>query len=221
MVKLGKYAKIVILSTLAESRSLVDISTTWFNNKGRLYQSVILNEIKKACQKKWLIQEGKKSYRADIPKLTEQLIGKMGLGENNKITKKYLELVKKFYLNLGEYTQKVYLNFDVIKALTGLDQNKAEEIDLALLFQLPFLLRYMELQNKDLTNIFIQVMKLEEYVKTVEKLEIQYLHVLKEKRQVDDWVELFEQISKLLPKMQKKELPIFQKNIEAMKAFGG
>ena len=43
----------------------------------------------------------------------------------------------------------------------------------------------------------------------------------KEKKLVDEWVEVFESLSNILPKMQKKGLTIFKKNIQAMKAFGG
>lgn len=78
-----------------------------------------------------------------------------------------------------------------------------------------------EYKSKELANIFIQVMGLEEYVKTIEKLEIQHYHILKEKKQIDNWVESFERLTELLPQMQKKDLTIFRKNIQAMKAFGG
>lgn len=221
MVKLEKYAKIVIISTLAEPKTLVEISTIWFNNKGRLYQPIIFKEIKKAIDSNLITQQNKKYYLTNMPKLIQSLIEEISLGESDKLTKQYKEELKNFYLNLGEYTQKVYLNFEIIKALTKLDHKKAADLDLTILLQLPFLLRFIEYKNKDLANIFIQIMNLEEYVKVIEKLEIQYFHILKEKKHVDDWVESFEKLSALLPKMQKKGLTIFSKNVQAMKAFGG
>ncbi|MFH1669133.1 MAG: hypothetical protein ABIA62_04355 [Candidatus Woesearchaeota archaeon] len=218
MTQLDKYAKIAILSTLDEQKTLVDISTTWFDNKGRLYQPIIIKEIKKCS---YLKQQGKKFYQADMKKLIENIVGEISLGENHKLAQQYQKELKNFYLTLGDYTQKVYLNFEVIKLLTKMDWQKAAELDMKLLIQLPFILRFMEYQNKEMANIFIQVMDLEEYVKLIEKLEIQYYHILKEKKQVDDWVECFNKLTKILPKMQKKGLTIFKKNVQAMKAFGG
>ncbi len=214
----NKYVKIVMLSTLAEPKTLVDISVDWFQNKGRLYQPIIMKEIKKAVKEGIITQEGK-FYRVDFSKLLNDLA--IHLGEDDKLSRKYNEELKNFYLKLGDYTQKVYLNYEIIKVLTKKDQNKAEELDLSLLIQLPFLLRYMENKDKDLANILIQVMNLEEYVKTIEKLEIQYFHILKENKMVDSWVESFDKLTGLLPKMQKKGLTIFGKNIKAMKAFSG
>ena len=60
MTKLEKYTKVVLLSTLAERKTLVDMSTTWFNNKGRLYQPIIIKEIKKAVTSDLLKQKDKK-----------------------------------------------------------------------------------------------------------------------------------------------------------------
>ena len=221
MVKFGKYAKIVILSTLAEQKTLVDISTTWFKNKGRLYQPIIIKEIQKAVGNNWLTQENKKFYRANIQKLLTSLINEISLGESHKLAQAYKEELKHFYLTLGEYTQKVYLNFEVIKVLTKLDQRTAAELDLKLLVQLPFFLRFMEYKNKELANILIQVMGLEDYVKMIEKLEMQYAPILKEKKRVDDLIESFDKLARISIKMQKKGLTIFKKNIQAMKAYRG
>ena len=217
---MNKYAKIVLLSTLGEPKTLVDISTTWFQNKGRLYQPPIMNEIKKAVQQKILIQEGK-FYSANIPKLLEMVFKDINMGEQNKLFQEYKQELSHFYTVLGDYTKKCYLNFEIIKCLTGLNQNKAEEIDLRLVIQLPFLLRIIEYKDKDLANVVIQVMGLEEYVKLVEKLEIQHYHILKVNNKIDDWVESFDSLSKTLLKMQKKGLTIFKKNVEAVKMLGG
>lgn len=214
----NKYVKIVILSTLAEPKTLVDISVDWFQNKGRLYQPIIMKEIKKAVKEGIITQEGK-FYRVNFSKLLSDL--SIHLGEDDKLWRKYNEELKNFYLKLGDYTQKVYLNYEIIKVLTKKDQNKAEELDISLLIQLPFLLRYMENKDKDLANILIQVMNLEEYVKKVEDFEMQHIGILKEKKMMDSWVESFDKLTSLLPKMQKKGLTIFGKNIKAMKAFTG
>ncbi len=75
-MKVGKYAKVVVLSTLAETKSLVDISTEWFGNKGRLYQQANIDEIREAVKSGWLIQESKKSYKANTEKEIDKLFVK-------------------------------------------------------------------------------------------------------------------------------------------------
>lgn len=212
---MDKYAKIVLISTLSEPKTLVEISTTWFANKGRLYQPQNTQAIQELIKQGLLIQEGK-NYHANVEKLLDYLLEN---SENDKTFKEYKEWLKYFYNNLKEYTRKVYLNFEVIKALTKLDYDKVLDFDLKLLLQLPFLLRFVEQTNKGIANLLIQAMKLEEYVKVIEKLEIQHYGILKEKRITENWVESFERLSQILPKMQKKELSIFEKNIKAMKAL--
>ena len=220
MAELDKYVKIVLLSTLAEQNTLADISITWFKNKGRLYQPIIIREIRKAVNSGLLGQQDKRFYRADISKFIELIINLVKLGDDSKIAKKYESEVKYFYLKLGNYTQKVYLNFEVIKVLTKLNLKKTEEFDPALLIQLPFILRYLEDKDPYFVNTLIQLMGLEEYVKLIYKLERRYMYILEEEKMVDWWVESFERIIKLLPKLQKKGLPLFQQNTEKIKAFG-
>lgn len=220
MADLNKYVKIVLLSTLEEPKSLVDVSTTWFQNKGRLYQPPIFKEIKKAVNSKLLVQE-KKVYCVNMEKLLGILLSDLSLGEEQKIIQRYKGYLKSFYVSLGDYTRKTYLNFEIIKELTKLDQTKAAELDLKLLIQLPFLLRFLEYKDKDIANVVIQLMGLESYVKLVEKLEIKNYDILRDKKKVDDWVEVFETLTKILSKMQKKGLTVFKKNIQAMKTLGG
>ncbi|RLE38010.1 hypothetical protein DRJ17_05280 [Candidatus Woesearchaeota archaeon] len=220
MANLDKYVKIVILSTLEKPKTLVEISTTWFKNKGRLYQPQIIKEIKKAVESGLLIQD-KKFYEPNIPKLFDLLLADLSLGEQKKIVEEYKNRLKQFYVNLGDYTRKTYLNFEIIKVFTNLDQRKAAELDLKLLIQLPLLLRFLEYKDKDTANILIQIMSLENYVKLIEKLEIQNYHILKEKKLIYDFVESFEWFSKIIAKMQKKGLTIFKKNVQAMKDLGG
>ncbi len=220
MTKLEKYTKVVLLSTLAERKTLVDMSTTWFNNKGRLYQPIIIKEIKKAVTSDLLKQKDKKFYRANIPLFLNFITDVMKLEGSSGIAKKYKKELKYFYDDLGEYTQKVYFNFEVIKVLTKLDLKKTEEFDPALLVQLPFILRYLEYNDKPFVNILVQLMGLEEYVELIHKLERRYIYILEEKKLVDRWVESFETLIKLLPKLQKKGLPLFLKNTEKIKAFG-
>ncbi len=168
-----------------------------------------------------MITQTDKQCQAGFNKIISGILEEITIGTDDKTIKQYKEWIKYFYINLGEYTRKVYLNFEVIKSLTKLDQDKAEQLDLKLLIQLPFILRYIEKENKTLLNIIIQVLDLEEYVKTIEKLEIQNYGLLKEKRQIYDWIESFEKIINIMNKLEKKELNILEKNVEAIKTLGG
>ena len=215
-----KYAKIVLYSTLAEQRTLVGISIDWFQNKGRLYQPFIMKEIRTALKDRVLIQK-KKFYRANTHMFILYALEQICLGEDNALIKEYRKILERFYFEMGEYTQKVYLNFEIIKLLTKMDMKKADNLNIPFLVQLPFFLRYIEHKDKELANIFIQIMSLEEYVKTIEKLEIQYYPLLKEKGMTKPWMKTFDAVNHLYPQMQKKGLAVFSKNVAAMKALLG
>lgn len=217
MEELNQYVKIVVISTLAEKKTLSDISTTWFKNKGRLYQPAISKEIKKAVEKELLIQD-KKSYKANLKKVIEILFS--NLGDKQKEFQKYKTKLINFYENIKDYSKLTYLNFSIIEELTKFDLKKTSELDIRYLLLLPFLLRYIELKDKTLENIIIQILKLENYIKTIEKLEIQNYHILKSNKEIDKWVKEFEWLSKNIITMQKKGLNIFDKNRIAIKTLG-
>ncbi len=114
MKEIGKYAKVVILSTLSEKKTLADISKTWFKNRARLYVPKILAEIKEAQKQNILIQEDK-FYHVNINKLIEYLFKNNSLGEKIKLFDEYKKNIIKFYNNLDEYSKKTYLDFEIIK----------------------------------------------------------------------------------------------------------
>ena len=215
---IGKYAKIVLLSTLGEPKSLVEISTKWFDNKGRLYQPAILKEIKEAQKEGWLIEKGK-TFEANMEKVVEYLVS--DIKDNSKVVSNYIKWIKSFYLELGAFTRKVYVIFRIIELLTELDHKKAEQLDLRFLMKLPFFLRLVEKRDKELLSVFIHLMSLEEYVNYVEKFELQYLHILSENKLVDRWVEHFGAVTSSLSEMNKKGIFTFGQDIKKMKAFGG
>ena len=210
-----RYVKLVIESTLATKMPLAEISTMWFGNSGRLFQPQILKAITNA-QKSGVFEIGKKrSYKTNIAKLLESI----DLGDSS-LSGKYKNEMKKFYLNLGEYTQQVYLSLEVVKALTDFERERGTDFDLAVLVQLPFVLRYFEEKDPLLMQVFIRLMKLEEYVEVIQKLEKRYIYILEENQLVDSWVESYEKLIKLLPKLGKKGVPLFKMNTQKIKAFG-
>jgi len=214
-----KYTKIIVLSTFEEPKTLSDIGKIWFQNKGRLYQAHVMKEIKEAVDNKILIKKDQ-LYQVNMQKLIPEIINEISLGENEEVLVQYKHDLKDFYITLGDYTQRVYLNFEIIKSLTKLRYQKAVELDLRFLFQIPFFLRVMEQQNKELTNFLIQLFDLEEYVKTIEKLEIQYLPILKETKITDDIVGDISPIWLYMFDLIKKDLTVFEKNMDVMNAYG-
>jgi len=218
---MGKYEKIVALSTLAEAKSIVDISVTWFGNKGRLYQPAIRQEIEESIKKGNLIKIDDVKVKANTGKIIKEALSELNLGDGTKLTAEYRKLLTYFYINLAGFTQPVYLGFETIKSITKLDQHRADNLDIKLLLQLPFLFRYLEIVSKPTANIVIQILDLEEYESVIEKLEQQNLHILLKHGQRDNWVLLFERTARMLPKLQKKGLAVFTENIKALKAVGG
>jgi hypothetical protein len=219
MQEFDKYAKVVILSTLAEPKKLLEISIDWFNNSGRLYQPTIIKEVKQAVKDKWLIEEKKGLYRANVKKLLESFLS--DLQGEAKALKNYKEKMRYFYFTLGDFTQKVYLNYDVIKVLTKLDQNNVHAFDIKQLFQLPLLIRYLEKQGKQTPEVFAWTLDLEEYLETIGNLEVQYYPVLKKQEKVDGWVEVVWQLNECLYQMKKKRFTPFSEKLKALKILGG
>jgi len=224
-MELGKYEKIVVISTLAEPKSIVDISMTWFGNKGRLYQPAIRKEIENSIKKGNLIRVGKKQVKANTERFIKDALEEVTLGEESKLVNQYREWLRQFYVNLGEYTQKVYLNFEIILNLVQenerLNVHKGTDLDLTLVLQLPFLLRYMDKRSPVIGNLVIQLLKLELYELTVQKLEFQFRDILKKNKWEESWIDCFRKIDELLPKLENPNVGVLGKGLNAMKTLGG
>lgn len=230
-MELGEYEKIVILSTLAEPRTLHDIGKAWYGHKTRLYHKTARKKLDEAVKRGTLIREGKLVYRANTPKIIGALLKEIGLGEEHNVLKEYRDRLRFFYLNLGEYTQKVYLGFEVIKALTQeensgtkkrLSVHKGTDLDLGLLLQLPFLLRYIERKNPLIANVLIQALKLEAYEQVIDAVEFHHRPILRKHKWEEDWIDCFRKMDQLLPKLEKKGVAILAKGLKAMKtSLGG
>ncbi len=202
---IGKYEKIVILSTLAEPKSLVDISLAWFGNKGRLYQNAIRKEIEQSIKKGHLIRVGKTKIKANTHFFIRQTL--RNLSFRDEASRRYLDLLSFFYSNLGQYTQKVYLNFEVIKMLASesgrLNYHKGNDIDLGFLLQLPFVLRVLERKKHEPANYIMRVFQLGKYKIVTGKLELQHCVILHEHAWGKEWADCFLKVEQLFPECQK------------------
>lgn len=73
---------------------------------------------------------------------------------------------------------------------------------------MPFILRYLEYKDKEIANIVIQMLHLEEYVKTIEKQEIQYYHLLKEHKLMNALIEEVGNFSDIAKKLLSTKITV-------------
>ncbi|MBS3148747.1 hypothetical protein J4219_07725 [Candidatus Woesearchaeota archaeon] len=207
-MELNEYEKIVIISTLAQPMSLHDISKAWYGHKTRLYHITARKKLDEAVKRGTLLKEGKNEYRANTTALLKKLIEEIGLGEEPRVLKEYRALLSLMYGNLGGFSHKAYLGFEAVQSLAKrsgkLSVHRGLDLDLKLVLQLPFILELMEYENPTLKNLLVQLLNLEEYEKTIGKLELQYLPILQEQRKQDEWSRTGDKMAALLPKLQKK-----------------
>ncbi|MFH1439432.1 MAG: hypothetical protein ABIG89_02625 [Candidatus Woesearchaeota archaeon] len=159
-----------------------------------------------------------KQFQAN-PKLIKEIINNMG--KNTKLTNSFKQALEYFYLTLSDYTQKVYLNLDIFLSITEKNEKKATDLDIGFVLQLPFFLSFAESKDQKLYEIIVQMLSLDDYVRLIQRFELQNYHLLDETKRVYDFIETFEKIEKIFPKLENKEIPLFSKNIKAMKTLGG
>ena len=167
---MNKYVKIVVLSTLAEPKSLVKIGQVWFHNKGRLYQPEIKKEIDNAVKERLLVITDN-GYYANLPVLFENIFDDTYTeNEKRQIKKGHNE----FYIKLGNHTRKIFLNFEAIKAITKLDFTKAQALDLDVLFELPFHINYLEGLEGLALGCTLEMTRLQTYYRVIKSLQIKH-----------------------------------------------
>src|SRR4030042_4994551 len=71
-LQIGKYAKLAVLASLSEPKSLSELGLLWYNENGRFYKSKAREEIEKAVKQQLLIKEGAK-YKANTEKLVSSV----------------------------------------------------------------------------------------------------------------------------------------------------
>ena len=64
----GKYAKLAVLASLVEPKSLSELGIFWYNENGRFYKQKAREEINQAVNKGLLVKNGTK-YKANKDKL--------------------------------------------------------------------------------------------------------------------------------------------------------
>jgi len=159
----------------------------------------------------------KRTCQTEVQEEVLRLIDEISQEEDHKLVRKYAEELRYFYTTLGEFSLNVYLNPEVIEVLT---RGKGKKPDLKFVMQLPFFLRFMEQQNREMANIFIRAMNLKEYINVSEKYMPQHYNFLEENKHLYDWVETFQCAVKLLRKMHKKGMTTFEQNVQALESLG-
>lgn len=218
MIKWGRYEKIVIISTFDKPRALGEISQKWYGNKGRLYQEKIQGEIDNSIKKGRLKKVGK-SFQA-TPSAIREIIKDIDIGQNNVLVSKYKQALDTIYLGLGDFSLKTYLSLDIFLALTEGYEKKIRDIDLGLVLQLPFFLRFTDKKSKTIYFFLIQALDLVKYSSKILNLELQNLHILHKSDRLKTFIKASEMMETLIPKMEKKGLPHISRGLKGMKAFG-
>ena len=183
---MNKYVKLVILSTFENSKSLSEIGTFWFKNKGRLYQPCIIKEINKAVKDRLLLK-GNRGYRPNIDFIVDLVLEDIKICQDTDSTMNYKRHLKIFYNWFRMDVGRIYLNFKIIDELSKGDWKKAINMDLTYLFQLPFLLRFLEYKDSNLACIIVNLLGLKKYVRLIGKSEWQNYYMPLEMNHLSSW----------------------------------
>lgn len=222
---LNDASKIVILSTFSQPRNLSEISKKWFGNKTRFYLDVYTKQIKEGVKSGFITKDSNK-YAANSNKILKEVIKSIEFEFKEKKSKeyldKYLKKLEYFYIDLGEFTVRTYLNLELIKTILNDDPNAAAACDLGFLFQLPFVIRYMEFKHKPVFSLLSQFLNWEKYYKLVIQLERENMHIL-EKNKLDlEWANIYRYvINSYYPQFVKEDSSLFQGYLKSLILKGG
>jgi len=155
----GKYAKLAILATLCEPKSLSELGIFWYNENGRFYKIKAQQEIRQVIHKKLLIKDGKK-FKANTAKLINSVYVDV---KNPEIKKSLLD----FWSH--PFSQKTYLCCNTVKSLFSNNPEKASETSIGMVLNLPLILHKIQDKDSELYSAFIGLQNLEGYAGTINK----------------------------------------------------
>jgi hypothetical protein len=159
MKNAGKYAKLAILATLCEPKSLSELGIFWYDENGRFYKIKAQQEIRQVIHKKLLIRDGKK-FRANTEKLINSVYSDV---KNPEVKKSLLD----FWSH--PFTQKTYLCCSTVKSFFSNNPEKASETSLGMVLNLPLILHKIQDKDSELYSAFIGLQNLESYAGAINK----------------------------------------------------
>ena len=155
--ELGKYAKLAILASLVEPKSLSELGLFWYNENGRFYKEKARQEIKQAVAKNLLIKDGIK-YKAN----TEKLISYACSSIKDKNVK---NLLLRFWNH--PFSQQTYLCCEAIKHMFNKNPEKATEIKSSIILNIPLILHMLQEKDLDVYSLFVSMQGLEKYTNII------------------------------------------------------
>jgi hypothetical protein len=186
-LEVGKYAKLALLATLVEPKSLSELGTFWFNENGRFYKEKAREEVSAAVDKGFLKKE-KSKYKAN----TEEIISRV---YSNIKDKKLKEILIKFWHH--PFSQKTYLCCESIKNFFNNNPEKAAEAKLILLLNMPLMLHRLQEKDSEVYSLFVSMQGLEKYTNILNlKSEHNASSVFNNLNEKTDWLDNLNKIIK-------------------------
>ncbi|MBW2990199.1 hypothetical protein KY348_00675 [Candidatus Woesearchaeota archaeon] len=177
--ELGKYAKLAVLASLVEPKSLSELGLFWYNENGRFYKQKARQEISQAVNKELLIKNRTK-YRANKDKI-------LSLVYNNVKEKELKNLLCQFWCH--PFSLQTYLCCKAIKEMFNKNPEKAAEAKLGFILNLPLILHQLQEKDTETYSLFVSSHNLENYTNIIninaEKNMAKAFRNLKEKT---DWL---------------------------------
>ena len=187
IIEVGKYAKLAILASLAESKSLSELGIFWYNENGRFYKKKAREEITQALDKDFLIKNSTK-----LKANTEKLVA----FTYDKIKDKNLkETLCKFWCH--PFSQKTFLCCEVLKQMFSNSPEKAANTSLNYVLNTPLILQKLQETDLEMYSLFVTNQELEEYIRAIHiNAEKNITKAFMNLKQKTDWVENLNKIIK-------------------------
>jgi hypothetical protein len=184
---LGKYAKLAVLATLCEPKSLSELGIFWYKENGRFYKQKAKDEVEKAVNDNILVKKGAK-YMANTQKIVSQVYSEMKVPDEKA-------LLLQFWSH--PFSQKTYLCCESVKQLFSRNPEKASEADLSLVLNTPLILHKLQKNDPEAYSAFIGLQGLENYTNTINaKAEKNLVNNFRNLSEKTDWLDNLDQVLK-------------------------
>lgn len=183
----GKYARLAILASLVQPKSLSEMGLFWYNENGRFYKQKPRQEIKQAVEKELLLKERTK-YKANTEKLISCIYSDIK-------DKDFKGLLLKFWE--CSFTKQTYLCCEAVKKMFNNNPEKAAETEPDLILNMPLILHMLQEKDSEVYSLFVSTHRLESYTNMINiKAEENMPKVFKNLKEKTDWLASLNKIVK-------------------------
>ena len=151
--KLDKYAKLAVLASISEPKSLSELGIFWFNENGRFYKKKAKEGIADAIKKNILLKHETK-YKANTPKIVSSVYSEIK-------DQKLKEQLDRFWSH--EFSQRTYLCPEVINIMFQNNSEKAVKTKINTILNTPLILHKLQEKDIEIYSLFVSMQNLEEY----------------------------------------------------------